>query len=190
MGEVVGLVAAFGKIIPQSVLDTFNNQIYNIHPSLLPKYRGPSPLQQQILDGITETGVTIIQIDAQMDHGPIVAQAKDKIRPDDTWKTLGERLFAKGANLFLDADLKKLTPQNHDQATYTKLIARQDGFVVWGDFKSQITNHKSQLETKLRAYAGWPGVWTTMPDGKRLKLISVDPPLVQIEGKSPQSWPV
>src|SRR3990172_614896 len=97
----LGLVAAYGKIIPQSVLNLFHGRIYNIHPSLLPKYRGPSPLQQQILDGITETGVTIIKLDEKMDHGPIVAVANDIIFPGDTTRSLGERLFAKGADLFL-----------------------------------------------------------------------------------------
>ena len=101
-GEVLGLVAAYGQIIKPEVLDQFHGQIYNIHPSLLPKYRGPSPLQQQILDGVTDTGVTIIQLDAQMDHGPIVAVAHDNILPDDTTQTLGNRLFEKGAELFLN----------------------------------------------------------------------------------------
>src|SRR3989344_6454363 len=122
-GGVIGLVAAYGRIIPQNILDKFNNQIYNIHPSLLPKYRGPSPLQQQILDNIIKTGVTIIQLDALMDHGPIVAVAKDTIHPDDTWLTLGNRLFAKGAELFIENYLEfkncKLKIQDDSLATYT-----------------------------------------------------------------------
>jgi methionyl-tRNA formyltransferase len=181
--DAIGLVAAYGKIIPQTVLDTFSGHIYNIHPSLLPKYRGASPLQQQILDGITETGVSIIQLDAEMDHGPIVAQENDVILSDDTWITLGNRLFTKGADLFLNSDLTRLTLQNHTEATFTKKITRQDGFVPWEEF------HPDKLNTKLRAFAEWPGVWTLMPDGKRLKLISVSPVTVQIEGKNPQSWP-
>lgn len=190
----IGLVAAYGKIIPQSVLDTFSGQIYNIHPSLLPKYRGPSPLQQQILDAVTVTGVTIIKLDAEMDHGPIVAQETDTILPNDTWITLGERLFARGTDLFLSKiqDLKSnISPQDHGQATYTKKITRQDGFIPWVEFKSTLDANSYLLDARLRAFAQWPGVWTTMPDGKRLKLISFKPEiLVQIEGKSPQPWPI
>jgi methionyl-tRNA formyltransferase len=185
----IGLVAAYGKIIPQNILDTFSSQIFNIHPSLLPKYRGPSPLQQQILDGITETGVSIIQLDAEMDHGPIIAQEKDTVRPDDTWITLGERLFIKGTELFLNSKLDKTQEQNHEEATYTKMITRQDGFVTWNEFNSQLSTLNNELQKKHRAFFEWPGVWTTMPDGKRLKLIALDPEvLIQIEGKSVQSW--
>lgn len=190
----IALVAAYGKIIPQSTLDIFSGQIYNIHPSLIPKYRGASPLQSQILDGVNETGVTIIKLDAEMDHGPIVAQSSSPLGSNETWLTLGERLFAEGADLFTDVILNasegssldsSALPQNDELATYTKKITREDGFVEWSDFRPEA------LEIKLRAYAQWPGVWTIMPDGKRLKLIAIKPKvLVQIEGKSPQSWPV
>lgn len=179
----IGLVAAYGKIIPQSTLDIFSGQIYNIHPSLLPKYRGPSPLQQQILDGVTETGVSIIQLDAQMDHGPIVVQEIDTVRAKDTWLTLGERLFAKGVNMFLSSDLTDRKPQDDSQATYTKIITRQNGFVPWEEFKPLT------LETKLKAFTNWPGVWTITSSGKRLKLLSIYPTIqVQLEGRMPQAW--
>lgn len=175
----IGLVAAYGKIIPQTVLDAFGGHIYNIHPSLLPKYRGPSPLQQQILDGITQTGVTIIQLDALMDHGPIMAVLPDSILPSDTWITLGERLFTAGAELVLSSQFPVLsqTPisQKHNEATYTKKLTRQDGYVAWSDFKSQISNPKSQIYRLFRAYYQWPGVWTTNPAGRRVKLISLNP---------------
>ncbi len=136
----VALVAAYGKIIPQEILDTFHNRIFNIHPSLLPKYRGASPLQQQILDGIKDSGVTIIQIDARMDHGPIVAQEKDVILPEDTTRTLGTRLFAKGADLFINEVLLKirnlkLKIQADSQATYTKKLTRESGYVEYSQFK-------------------------------------------------------
>ena len=184
-GGMVGLVAAYGRIIPQQILDKFNNQIYNIHPSLLPKYRGPSPLQNQILDGVVESGVTLIQLDDQMDHGPIVAQQKDVIHPDDTWKTLGERLFAKGADLFLQLQNPHPKPQNHQQASYTKKLTRQDGFVTWEEFQQP-----NKLERKLRAFANWPGVWTADPAGRRLKLLSLNPPTVQYAGEKPKLIPL
>lgn len=182
-GEVIGLVAAYGRIIPQSVLDKI--KIYNIHPSLLPKYRGPSPLQAQILDGITKTGVTIIELDAKMDHGPIVAQQKDILRSDDTTQSLGERLFAMGTNLFiklLNTSPLRYEIQDDSQATYTKKITRQDGFLEFEEFI------KFDYERKFRAYCPWPGIWTLTPGGKRLKLISLKPTLVQLEGKKPEPW--
>jgi len=187
---VIGLVAAYGKIIKQEVLNAFAGRIYNIHPSLLPKYRGASPLQQQILDGVSETGVTIIQMDEQVDHGPIVAQEKDVIRPDDTWKTLGNRLFARGAEIFLKLEPKtyNLKPQNESEATFTKKLTRQDGFVTWEEFKRVLDTNPAALDPKMRAFQDWPGVWTLTPNQKRLKLVSLHPPLFQQEGQSLQSW--
>lgn len=193
MTSPIGLVVAYGKIIPQSILDKFNGQIYNIHPSLLPKYRGPSPLQQQILDGITETGVTIIKLDEKMDHGPIVAIKKDTILPNDTWITLGERLFSSGADLFLHVILNEMKnpdfpgsfaiAQDDTLATYTKKLTRQDGFLPWDQFI------KFDYNRKFRAFYSWPGIWSTDPHGKRLKLVSLVPILVQYAGQKPQSWP-
>ena len=182
--DVVGLVAAYGKIIPQEILDKFNGQIYNIHPSLLPKYRGPSPLQQQILDGITETGVTIIQLDALMDHGPVVAITHDIISPDDTTETLGNRLFEKGADLFIDQYSVLSTQkkeQDHSQATYTKKLTRQDGFLPWEEFNKLITNSTQNRHAPrlFRAFFPWPGVWSIDPHGQRRKLVSLSPLLIR-----------
>ncbi len=181
---IIGLVAAYGKIIPQKVLDKFNIQIYNIHPSLLPKYRGPSPLQQQILDGVTETGITIIQIDEKMDHGPIVAQEKDELLPDDTTQSLGKRLFTRGTDLFLKTQDPKYkihtTEQDHSQATYTKLLTRQDGFIPYDQFSLYLSdstqNHydpHSYVSRLFRAYHPWPGIWSLDPQGRRVKLVSL-----------------
>lgn len=189
--QPVGLVAAYGQIIKQDVLDQFHGQIYNIHPSLLPKYRGPSPLQQQILDGVVDTGVTIIQLDDKMDHGPIVAVAHDKILPDDTTISLGNRLFEKGADLFLNlpnTEYRILNIQNEAQATYTKKLTRQDGFLPWEEFNKLISplQTKNRLEILFRALHPWPGVWTLDSLGKRLKLVAIHPLLVQFEGQPHQ----
>ncbi len=188
-GEVVGLVAAYGQLIKQGTLDKFNGQIYNIHPSLLPKYRGPSPLQQQILDGVIDTGVTIIQLDALMDHGPIAAVAPDKILPTDTTQTLGEKLFSKGADLFislLNIEHWPLNIQDHSQATYTKKLTRQDGFVPWEEFNKLIIHPKSSLSLslKFRALYPWPGVWSLTPNGERVKLIQLHPLQFLLENQS------
>ena len=190
----VGLVAAYGKLIGPKTLNKLNNQIFGIHPSLLPKYRGPSPLQQQIINGNTETGVTILKIDLGEDTGPIMVQEKDIVSPGDTWITLGNRLFAKGTDLFL-LQLHKEVPcktkkQNNTEATYTRKLTRQDGLVSWDEFNQQLKTNDKLLNQKLRAYAQWPGVWTINPDGKRLKLISLKPKIiVQEEGKLPTSLP-
>ena len=180
--QTLGLVAAFGQIIPQNILSIFNNQIYNIHPSMLPKYRGPSPLQQQILDGEKDTGVTVIQLDAQMDHGPVVAQKKDFILDTDTPPILGKRLFEKGTDLFLDLLQNNSLPksihpvaQDDSQSTYTRKLTRQDGFVPYPELKSQLAAKSPLLDSKFRAYWPWPGLWTINPEGKRLKLLSLTP---------------
>ena len=166
----VGLVAAYGKIIPQEILDKFNAQIYNIHPSLLPKYRGPSPLQQQILDGVIDTGVTIIKMDDKMDHGPIISFARDVILPDDTTITLGNRLFSLGADLILNSQFSIFNQipisQNSNEATYTKKLTRQDGFIPFQELGAR----SQELARMKRAFVGWPGVWTIDPDGKRIKI--------------------
>lgn len=172
----IGLVAAYGKIIPQSTIDAFDGKIYNIHPSLLPKYRGPSPLQQQILDGVTETGVTIIQLDDQVDHGPIVAIAHDKILPDDTTQSLGERLFTKGTELFLQLlnnsplPFPSLSQREGPEVSYTKKLTRAGGFVKFSELKNT-----PEIRQKFKAFYPWPGVWTLNPSGKRVKLISISP---------------
>jgi methionyl-tRNA formyltransferase len=168
--DCIGVIAAYGRIIGPKTLSKLNNQIYGIHPSLLPKYRGPSPLQQQILDGITETGVTIFKIDLGEDTGPIVMQEKEVILPIDTKITLGERLFAKGAELILKSQIPNPNevpiPQDNNQATYTKKFTRQDGFVNY----LEIENCKLKISRMKRAFFPWPGVWTIDPEGKRIKL--------------------
>lgn len=173
--QMTGIVAAYGKIIPQKILDKFNGQMYNIHPSLLPKYRGSSPLQQQILDGVIETGVTIIKMDDKMDHGPIIGTVHDTILPTDTTLTLGNRLFSLGADAIINSQFSILNqipiPQNHNEATYTKKLTKQDGFVNYLEIeKSNSFTGKLKISRMQRAFVGWPGVWTIDPKGKRLKL--------------------
>lgn len=177
LDEAIGLTAAYGKIIGPKTLASLHGRVYNIHPSLLPKYRGPSPLQAQILASEVETGVTIYKLDDEIDHGSIVAQAEDVILPQDTWKTLGNRLFALGTDLFLKSQFTNPKPQRDFDASYTKKLTRQDGFVPW-------TEHWTlNTEQKLKAYADWPGVWSINPEGKRVKLISLNPTVIKEEGK-------
>lgn len=181
----VGLIAAYGYIVPQDVIDAFNNRLYNIHPSLLPKYRGPSPLQQTILDGVTETGVSVIQIDNQVDHGPILAQEKYAINPNTPALDLGQALFGLGTHLFIEFLMRPhdFPPKAQDDshATFTHKITKDDGFVEWDTFRKEIEAPDSMTQRKFRAFTPWPGVWTLLPSGKRLKLTSINPLMVQVE---------
>lgn len=169
----LGVVADFGLIIPKKTLDIFPLGLINIHPSLLPKYRGPTPVQNAILNGDDETGVSIIKLDKYVDHGPIISQVTEKIMPDDTAKSLYERLFEKGASLLLEtltdyaASKISETPQDHSGATFTKPLTRDDGFI---DFDN-ISFGRDFFERMVRAYYPWPGVWTKVSlSGKKEEL--------------------
>lgn len=162
------LVVGFGALIKQVVLDTVAGQVLNIHPSYLPEYRGPAPVVQAILDGATETGVTLMEIDAKMDHGPILAQDRLPLRGNEMPEELYEVLTKRGVALFLehiDAYLQEeleMLPQNHSEATFTHFVKKEDGQL---DFSEPI----EQLERIIRAYHGWPRGWTFFRD-KRLSI--------------------
>lgn len=153
------LVASYGKIIPQSILDLPKFGTLNIHPSLLPKYRGATPLESAILSGDKKTGVTIIVLDTQMDHGPILAQKEISL---SDWNPFYEELRAKlaeeGANLlteylpaWLDGKIKA-GEQDHSSATFTKKITKEDGLINFDD-QPEINFRK------IRALTPWPGAY-------------------------------
>ncbi len=193
-----GVLANFGLIIPQEVLDIFPKGIINIHPSLLPKYRGPTPGQTAILNGDTKTGVTIIKLDKEVDHGPILVQEKVEILPNDTASTLYERLFkigsqmlAKSLPMYLCGELKP-TEQDHSKANFTKTLTRDSGFIDLNNQQSIINN---QLHHMIRAYSLWPGVWLVCNSEKgeesslNNKIIKLLPDnKVQVEGGKPMSY--
>jgi methionyl-tRNA formyltransferase len=192
----LGVVASYGKIIPIHVINYFANGILNIHPSLLPKYRGASPIQSQIVDNVTQTGVTVIKMDAKMDHGPIISQFAEQIDKTDTNETLRNRLFERSAQFLVDLIpnylSKKITPKPQDetQATFTKIISREDGFVTPATF----TENPEKVERMIRAYKPWPGVYTII-NNKRLRILEVHMEnnklildKVQIEGKKQVSF--
>lgn len=166
------IVAAYGKIIPADILKIPKYGTLNIHPSLLPLYRGPSPIQAVILNGNQKTGVTIMKMDEKMDHGPIVAQRELKIKNQDTFKTLGEKLFDSGAELLIeilpDYIAGKIKPkeQNHKKATYTKIIKKEDGHIDW-------SKPADYIESQLRAFTPWPGIYTFF-NNKRLKILDLN----------------
>lgn len=167
------VIVAYGKIIPEEVLTIPARGAINVHPSLLPKYRGPSPVQSAIAAQEKETGVSIMLIDKEMDHGPILAQERMVIDATDDTESLLEKAASISAPLLLDSIKRymdgSLTPseQDHAAATFCKLIDKEDGKVDWNESAEAI-------EAKSRAYRPWPGIFTTW-NGKMLKLLSVLP---------------
>lgn len=154
------VVAAYGKILPKELLEIPKFGAINVHASLLPKYRGASPISEAIIQGESETGVTIMLMDEGMDTGDILSQEKIVIASDDTTATLSQKLSVLGAKLLIKT-LKKylageIKPQKQDDslATYTKILKKEDGKINWND--SAFT-----IERKIRAYNPWPGTWTT-----------------------------
>jgi methionyl-tRNA formyltransferase len=165
--------AQYGAIIPQSVLDLFPLGIINVHTSLLPKYRGASPIQSALRNGETQTGVTIMKMDKGMDTGAILSQSTIEIYPDETYPQLDACMAELGATL-LNTTLPlylngSLVPeeQDHTQASGCKMISREDGKIDWNKTTAEIYN-------MYRAYTPWPGIWTMWGD-KRLKLLAIKP---------------
>ena len=180
------ITAAYGKILPKEVLDIPKYGSLNVHPSILPKYRGPSPIQFAILNGDDETGTTIILMNQNLDEGPILAQGILKINKDDTTQTLGQKLSEASATLLIKTlprwtTLKEMPksaqnlivpqPQNHAKATYTKILTKQDGKIIW-------SKSACEIERQIRAFFPWPGSYAVFKDktGKSvsLKILSAD----------------
>ena len=152
----LGVLAAFGKIIPQEVIDAIPCGIINIHPSLLPKYRGTTPIETALLNDDSETGVSIMRLTAEMDAGPILAQKSITISPSTNKQTLYDQLSALGAKLLLsvlDGTLTKNAPetsQNGAEATFTTKLTKDLSNL---DFASKAAK---TLSNEIRAYAGFP----------------------------------
>ncbi len=172
MRPKIFIMAAYGTIVPKCVLEIPTEGTINIHPSLLPKYRGASPIQTALLSGDTETGVTFILADELMDHGPVVAQERLAIETTDTNETLHRRASDLAANMMIKYLPQLLengmhtVEQDHTHATFTKEIRRDDGKIDW-------TKDAISLERLVRAFYPWPGAFTFLPDNKRLKLLRV-----------------
>lgn len=153
------VVVAYGNILPKKLLALPEFGTINLHPSLLPKYRGPSPVQTALLEGETQTGVSIMLLDEKIDHGPILSQITVPILNTDNAITLNKRLFDQGAVLLKNTLLKYLqditivAPQNHSEATFTKLIKKQDGLIDWSK-RAELINRQ------IKAYQPWPGAFS------------------------------
>jgi len=167
------VVAAYGKILPQEILDLPKYGAINIHPSVLPKYRGASPVVGAILAGDKETGVTIIKMTAEMDAGDIIAMIeKVPVQETDTALALIHKLFEEGAALlskiiipYVENELTPI-PQNENLATYVKLLNKEDGRINWSE-------DPALIERKIRAYQPWPSAYTTW-NGQMVKIIQAE----------------
>ncbi len=166
------VVASYGQIIPEKILAIPRLGAFNVHPSLLPKYRGASPVPAALLANELETGVTIMLMDAKMDHGPILAQEKINIEPTMTAPALLEELARQGARLLVETIVKFAAgdclakPQNDSAATFCRLFTREDGRI---DFKKTAI----EIFNQYRALTPWPGVYAKMSTGKKIKFLSV-----------------
>lgn len=157
LDAAAGVLVSYGKIIPESIIQLFPSGIINLHPSLLPKYRGPSPIEAAILNGDRETGLTLMALAKAMDAGPIYYQETISLSGTETKPELYESLSRQGAELMieklpgiLDGRIQAL-PQDDTLATYCQLIDRQtDGYIT------PATMTASECERRVRAYLGWP----------------------------------
>lgn len=156
LGSPAGVLVSYGKIVPQSIIDLFTPGIINVHPSLLPTYRGPSPIESAIKNGDERTGVTIMQLSAAMDAGPIYAAKTHPLRGTETRPELYHALADVGTNLLLETLPKilngtlKPVPQNDGDAVYCQLLQKEDALL---DLKSLAA---AQAERLVRAHLGFP----------------------------------
>lgn len=168
-GAEFAVVAAYGKIISQKSLDLFSKGVIGVHPSLLPKYRGATPLQSVLLKGEKNTGVSLFMIDKEVDHGSVLVKDKLSIDPEDNYETLMRRAALVGADLLIktlsDFAAGKIKPkkQNHKIATFTEKFETSDAFVPFDDLVAAVQKDKTKakiIERKIRAFYPEPGVFT------------------------------
>jgi len=197
----LGILAAYGNIVPKKVLGKFKYGILNIHPSLLPKYRGASPVQAAIAAGERFSGVSVIKMDEKLDHGPIVSSFKEEIKPDDTQGSLTERLFERSGEFILRlipsyiSGKINLKVQDESSASFTTPIKREHGFILPEFIKNALEGKESSrdweiaflknytqkanpitIERFIRATNPWPTAYSeiSLPGKikKRLKIFS------------------
>lgn len=156
MGEVAGVLVSYGKIIPQTIIDLFTPGIINIHPSVLPKYRGPSPIESAILNGDTEIGISIMKLSSKMDAGPVYSLSSIELSGKETQPSLHEYVaeistheLARVLPLILDGSLQPIE-QDEEQASYTHLLTKNDSLL---DPKLLTAE---QAERKIRAHLTFP----------------------------------
>jgi methionyl-tRNA formyltransferase len=165
-------VTAYGQILPGNILELPRFGCLNVHTSLLPKYRGAAPIQWTILNGESETGVTIMKMDPGLDTGAILTQQKTPIRPEDNSQTLHDRLAALGAELLVRTIPKYVSgtirpqPQAAENASYAPKIKKQDGQIDW-------TQPARAVWNQIRALVPWPGAFTQLPAQPQPQLLKI-----------------
>lgn len=178
----INIVCQYGLIIPKNIVEAPTRGTINVHTSLLPKYRGASPIQTALINGETKTGITIMLMDEKMDNGPILSQEKVIINLDDTYEVLSKKMEPIAAKLLLNTIPKyfageiKHQAQNTNEITFCKIFTRNDGKINWSKPASEIYN-------LYRGLTPWPGVWTTW-NGKRLKLLKINKTINQKNKKT------
>ncbi len=168
----VFVVVAYGKLIPRSILDIPENGCINVHPSLLPKYRGPSPIQHALLNGDSVTGVSIMLLDEGMDTGPILAQSMIELDPQETFSSLEKKILTiapillnKTLHAFLQKSVSAI-PQDEAHVSVTKLLERVDGQIDW-------TQDAQKIDQKIRAFETWPGTWFSWNENEQVIRVSI-----------------
>jgi len=179
LGADIYVVVAYGKILPLEIINLPPLKTINVHFSLLPKYRGPSPIQASLLNGDSHTGTSIFVLDEDVDTGPLIAQEITAVEPDDNFFTLSDKLAKLSAKIInsvvADYASGKITPlpQVDTGVSHTNIIFKNDGQVDWNKTASEIYN-------QFRAFYLWPGIWT-MWNGKKVKITGCYPVV---------NWPV
>lgn len=198
----LGLIFSYGKIIPKKILDLFKYGVWVVHPSILPKYKGPSPIAQALIDGEKETGVTLIIADEGVDTGDIIGIKKLEIKSSEKRNELTNRLVDVAYELFIETinkfnqDGNKLitTKQDNEDLPITKKFDKQDGFIPFEELNRARSDNAIRIYNLFRGLYPWPGIWTKVKingNEKRLKINSlrlennkIIIEKVQLEGKN------
>lgn len=187
----LGILASYGAYIPQNVIKSIKNGIINIHPSLLPKWKGPSPIQYTLLNSDTQTGTTLIRLDNKIDHGNILSQRNYTLNGTETTKELLDILFLQGAEM-LDELIVKIKNeekinervQDHTKETWSYKIEKKDGEIKLEDLPK-----KEKIDSMIRAFYPWPTVWLKTELNGQQKLIKLLPDKkIQVEGKNVMTY--
>ena len=170
----IWLIIAYGKIIPQAILDIMPHRVLNIHPSRLPQYRGPSPIQASLVNGDTSTAVSLMELDHLMDHGPIIAQGEITISPTDTYIELAAKIITVAADIlrqnlipFMNGEITSQL-QDDAKASFVKMVQKIDGLIDWESQSAEYINNA------YRAYTIWPQIYTYLNTDKKIVFDRLD----------------
>ncbi len=174
LGAELAVVIAYGHLLRSWLIDMCPHGMINAHGSILPAYRGAAPIQRAILDGCTETGVTVQKVVFEMDAGPVLLIEKIAIGPEETSGQLFERMaglsaeaLARGVGMIESGDAE-YAEQDHSAANYAQKLTKEEGLADW-------SRSAEELAQAARGYNPWPTLYTCMPDGKLLKILAALP---------------